>query len=44
MTKIKKFKFIKHNSFVENFLGSGIFLFLSEIKFYFEIYNRDSYF
>ena len=31
ITKEKKFKFIKHNSFIENFLGSGIFLFLSEI-------------
>ena len=44
MTKEKKFKFIKHNSFIENFLGSGIFLFLSEIKFYFDLYNQDSFF
>ena len=43
-TKDKKFKFIKNNFFVENFLGSGIFLFLSEIKFYFDLYNRDSFF
>ena len=42
--KIKNFKFIKHNSLIENLFGYGIFLFLSEIKIYFDPYNKDSFF